>query len=101
MCFPLCFPTVNTCVYCTFSVLHVRVIVPKMTVDFKEIVNSLVTKHCNKEIKFNKFDGSYLRALNFKIIPELCGERGREITLNENKETITRQLKSYEVHVLF
>ena len=47
---------------------------PQKTVDFKESVNHLVTKHYNKEIKFKKLDGSYLRALNFKIIPELCRE---------------------------
>ena len=66
-----------TCGYC-----------PNTTVDFKEIVNHLVTDHSSKEIKLKKFDGSYLRTLNFKVIPELCREQGREITLNENIGTI-------------
>ena len=66
-----------TCGYC-----------PNTTVDFKEIVNRLVTDNSNKEIKLRKFDGSYLRKLNFNVIPELCREQGREITLNENIGTI-------------
>ena len=74
---------------------------PKKTVDFKDTMTHLVTKHCNKEIKFIKFDDSYLRALNFKVIPDLCRKQGREITLNESKEIITKLLRCYEVHIFF
>ena len=29
-----------------------------------------------------------LRALNFKIVPEMCREQGREISINDSMETI-------------
>ena len=33
-------------------------------------------------------EGKLLRTLNFKIIPELCREQGRTITINDERETI-------------
>ena len=66
-----------TCGYCT-----------ETSTEFKQIINHLVTAHCDKEIKIRKLDGSKQRTLNFNVIPELCREQGREITINENIGTV-------------
>ena len=53
---------------------------PQQSTTFTEIVKHLVTNHSDKEIKFKKVDGKYMRTLNFKIIPELFREQGRSNT---------------------
>ena len=66
-----------TCGYC-----------PTSSSQFKETINHLVTSHSEKEIKMKKLDGTALRTLNYQIIPDMCREQGREITLNEHTGTI-------------
>ena len=66
-----------TCGYCPIS-----------SSQFKETINHLVTSHSEKEIKMKKLDGTVLRTHNYQIIPNICREQGREITLNEHTGTI-------------
>ena len=65
------------CVYCT----------EKLST-FSLIVQHLMEQHHDKEIKFKLPEGKLLRTLNFKIIPELCREQCRTITINKESETI-------------
>ena len=53
-----------TCGYC-----------PTSSSDFKETISHLITDHHDREIKIKRM----LRALNFKIVPEMCHEQGRDI----------------------
>ena len=69
-----------TCGYC-----------PTSSSQFKETINHLVTSHSEKEIKMKTLDGTVLRTLNYQIIPDICREQGREITLNEHTGTILFQ----------
>ena len=52
--------------------------------DFKETISHLITDHHDREIKMRRV----LRALNFKIVPEMCREHGRKISINDSKEKI-------------
>ena len=65
------------CVYC-----------PEKLQTFSIIIQHLLHQHHEKEIKFRLLEGKLLRTLNFKIIPELCREQGRTITINDERETI-------------
>ena len=62
-----------TCGYC-----------PTSSADFKETISLLITDHHDREIKIKRT----LRALNFKIVSEMCHEQGREISINDSTETI-------------
>ena len=55
-----------TCEYC-----------PTSSADFKETISHLITDHHDREIKIKRM----LRALSFKIVPEMCREHGREISI--------------------
>ena len=62
-----------TCGYC-----------PTSSADFKETISHLITDHHDREIKIKRM----LRALNSKIVPEMCREQGREISIFDCRETI-------------
>ena len=62
-----------TCGYC-----------PTLSPDFKETISHLITDHHDREIITERM----LRTLNFKIVPEMCCEQGREISINDSMETI-------------
>lgn len=66
-----------TCFYCT-----------KTSQSFNDIISHLVENHSNKEIKFRHICGSKLKTIYFKIIPDLCREQGRTITVNNDTQTI-------------
>ena len=65
------------CVYCTDKLSTVSL-----------IVQHLIEQHHDKEIKFKLSEGKLLRTLNIKIIPELCREQCRTITINKDSEKI-------------
>ena len=54
-----------------------------LSADFKTI-SHLIADHHDREIKIKRM----LRALNFKIVLEMCREQGREISINDSTETI-------------
>ena len=62
-----------TCGYC-----------PTSSPDFKETISHLITDHHDREIKIE----IRLLILNFKIVPEMCHEQGRVISINDRTETI-------------
>jgi hypothetical protein len=39
-------------------------------------------------LKFSQKDGANIKVKNFKIIPEICRQQGRSITVNKTMETI-------------
>ena len=57
--------------------------------DFKETINHLITYHHDRENKkmIKKMDDTLLRTLNFKIVPEMCHDQGRELSINDSTET--------------
>ena len=57
---------------------------PTSSADFKETISHLITEHHDREIKIKRM----LRTLNFKIVPEMCREQRREISINDSTETI-------------
>ena len=57
---------------------------PTSSADFKETISHLITDHHDREIKIKRM----LQTLNFKIVPEMCREQGREISINGSTETI-------------
>ena len=56
---------------------------PTSSPDFKETISHLIIHH-DREIKIEIM----LRTLNFKIVPEMCHEQGRVISINDRMETI-------------
>ena len=62
-----------TCGYC-----------PTSSSDFKETISHLITDHHDRGIKIKRI----LQTLNFRIVPEMCREQGREISFNVSTETI-------------
>ena len=56
---------------------------------FKNTINHLIDSHEQEEIRFRLFDGTdQIRTKNFKVVPEICREQGRTITINETKDSI-------------
>ena len=51
----------------------------------------MIVKKEKKEEKTRK-DNTLLRTLNFKIVPEMCHDQGRELSINDNTKS-TRELK--------
>ena len=63
--------------------LHVD-IVPRRRQNSRKQISHLITDHHDWEIKIERM----LRTLNFKIVPKMCREQGREISINDSTETI-------------
>ena len=55
---------------------------------FPDIINHLIEHHPHDEIKFKKQEDNKIKHVSFKVIPELCREQGRLITLNETENKI-------------
>jgi hypothetical protein len=55
---------------------------------FEEIIRHLSEIHSTKELKFMRQEECKLKTLNFKVVPELCREQGRVITLNSETERV-------------
>jgi len=65
------------CAYCrtTFS-------------SFSSTVDHFVEAHSDVEIKFTRKDTTCSKIFNFKIIPEICRQQGRTVTVNDKYEKI-------------
>lgn len=55
---------------------------------FESIVKHLILNHKGQEIKLKKKEKNVLHTLNYRIIPEICQEQGRLITINFETEKI-------------
>ena len=55
---------------------------------FPDSINHLIEHHPHDEIKFKKQEDNKIKHISFKVIPELCREQGRLITLNETENKI-------------
>ena len=53
---------------------------------FKNTINHLIDSHEQEEIRFRLFDGTdQIRTKNFKVVPEICREQGRTITMKHQE----------------
>ena len=48
----------------------------------------MIESHSEQTLKFSQKDGANIKVKNFKIIPEICRQQGRSITVNKTRETI-------------
>jgi hypothetical protein len=48
----------------------------------------VIESHSEQTLKFSQKDGANIKVKNFKIIPEICRQQGRSITVNKTRETI-------------
>lgn len=55
---------------------------------FSEIVTHLIEFHPEETLKFSIKEENNTRVNNFKIIPEICRQQGRTISINESSNTI-------------
>ena len=55
---------------------------------FSEILTHVIESHLEQTLKFSQKDGANIKVKNFKIIPEICRQQGRSITVNKTGETI-------------
>jgi len=47
------------------------------------VIEHVIQQYDKQELKFNRRNGSALKTLNFKVIPDFCREQGRTITIND------------------
>lgn len=55
---------------------------------FTEIISHICDTHGQNNIQFTRQDGTASKLFNFKVIPDLCREQGREITIKSEEEKI-------------
>lgn len=55
---------------------------------FSSTVDHFVEAHSDVEIKFTRKDTTCSKIFNFKIIPEICRQQGRTVTVNDKYEKI-------------
>jgi hypothetical protein len=48
----------------------------------------VIESHSEQTLKFSQKDGANIKVKNFKIIPVICRQQGRSITVNKTRETI-------------
>ena len=69
--------TTYVCIYCQENLPS-----------FSEILTHVIESHSEETLKFSQKDGANINVKNFKIIPEICRQQGRSITVNKTRETI-------------
>ena len=69
--------TTYVCIYCQENLPS-----------FSEILTHVIESHSEQTLKFSQKDGANIKVKNFKIIPEICRQQGRSITVNKTRETI-------------
>jgi hypothetical protein len=69
--------TTYVCIYCQENLPS-----------FSEILTHVIESHSEQILKFSQKDGANINVKNFKIIPEICRQQGRSITVNKTRETI-------------
>ena len=69
--------TTYVCIYCQENLPS-----------FSEILTHVIESHSEQILKFSQKDGANIKVKNFKIIPEICRQQGRSITVNKTRETI-------------
>lgn len=69
--------TTYVCIYCQENLPS-----------FSEILTHVIESHSEQTLKFSQKDGANINVKNFKIIPEICRQQGRSITVNKTRETI-------------
>ena len=56
--------------------------------NFTEIIHHLLEHHPQEQIRFKKHKDNKLKSISYKVIPDLCREQGRVISLNEAEHKI-------------
>ena len=69
--------TTYVCIYCQENLPS-----------FSEILTHVIESHSEQTLRFSQKDGANIKVKNFKIIPEICRQQGRSITVNKTRETI-------------
>ena len=55
---------------------------------FSDIIRHLLEQHSQDKIKFKKLVNQKLQSISYNVVPEICREQGRIITVNERERKI-------------
>ena len=55
---------------------------------FTDIIQHLLEHHPQEQIRFKRHENNKIKSISYKVIPDLCREQGRVITLNEAEQKL-------------
>ena len=55
---------------------------------FSDIIHHLIEHHPQEQIRFKRHGNNKIKSISYKVIPDLCREQGRVITLNEAEQKL-------------